>query len=178
MRFGRICSRIVQSPVIVGDGHGIEALACMSAISIIVFVALLGFGAWLLYGAKDLIRLGLASYMWPSTEGTVIDSRDNSFTIAGLDRTGTGVVPVEYKETVHDYLYNVDGQTYRCSTYCFGGWAENATAAYAIGTKVTVYYDPKHPEVAVLRRGLQLSAVFGLVPIGAAFLWLFLSLRT
>jgi len=28
-----------------------------------------------------------------------------------------------------------------------------------------------------LRRGLQFGAVFGVVPIGAAFLWLFLSLR-
>src|SRR5262245_28209544 len=135
----------------------------MSAINVIVFFALLGFGVWLLYGARDLIRLGLASYKWPSTEGTVIDSRDDSFTIAGIDRTSTGVVPVEYKETVHDYVYEVAGDVYRCSTYCFGGWAENATAAYAIGTKVSVYYDPKHPEVAVLRRGLQFGAVFGVV---------------
>ena len=149
----------------------------MSAIAIIVFVALLGFGAWLLYGARDLIQLGFASYKWSKTEGTVIDSRDASFTIAGIDRTSTGVVPVEYKETVHDYVYEVAGQMYRCSTYCFGGWAENATAAYAIGTKVTVHYDPKHPEVAVLRRGVQFGAVFGLVPIGAAFLWLFLAVR-
>jgi hypothetical protein len=149
----------------------------MSAFAIIVFVALLGFGAWLLYGARDLVRLGLSSYKWPTAEGTIVDSRDNSFTIAGIDWTGTGVVPVEYKETVHDYVYEVAGHMYRCSTYCFGGWAENATAAYAIGTKVSVYYDPKHPEVAVLRRGLQFGAVFGVVPIGAAFVWLFLSLR-
>ena len=149
----------------------------MSAFAIIVFVALLGFGAWLLYGARGLIRLGLSSYKWQKTEGTIIDSRDDSFTIAGIDRTSTGVVPVEYKETVHDYIYEVAGQMYRCSTYCFGGWAERAEAAYFIGTKVSVYYDPKRPEVAVLRRGLQPGAVFGLVPIGAAFLWLFLSLR-
>ena len=149
----------------------------MSVFAILVFVALLGVGAWLLYGARDLIRLGLSSYKWQKTEGTIIDSRDNSFTIAGIDRTSTGVVPVEYKETVHDYVYEVAGQIYRCSTYCFGGWADSAGAAYLIGTKVPVYYDPKHPEVAVLRRGLQFGAVFGLVPIGAAFLWLFLSLR-
>lgn len=149
----------------------------MSAFAIIVFVALLGIGAWLLYGTRDLIRLGLSSYTWQRTEGTIIDSRDDSFTIAGIDRTSTGVVPVEYKETVHDYIYEVAGQMYRCSTYCFGAWAERAGAAYLIGTKVPVYYDPKRPEVAVLRRGLRFGAVFGLVPIGAAFLWLFLSLH-
>lgn len=149
----------------------------MSAFIFVVFVALLGFGAWLLYSARDLIQFGLASYRWPSTEGTVVDSRDNSFTIAGIDRTSTGIVPVEYNETSHDYVYEVAGKMYRCSTYCFGGWAENAGAAYAIGARVSVYYDPEHPEVAALRRGLQFGAVFGVVPIGAAFLWLFLSLR-
>lgn len=151
----------------------------MSAFAIIVFVALLGLGAWLLYGARDLIGLGLASYKWSKTEGTVIDSRDASFAISGVGGTSgeSYGVPVEYKETVHDYIYEVAGQMYRCSTYCFGGWAENAAATYAVGTKVTVHYDPKHPEVAVLRRGIQVGAVFGLIPIGMAFFWLFLSLR-
>ena len=149
----------------------------MSAIAIIGFLALLGFGIWLLYGARDLIRLGLSSYKWVSTEGTIVDSHDQSFTTPGLDRTGTGVVPVEYKETAHVYVYQAGGQTYQSSRFCFGGWAENATAAYLVGTKVPVYYDPERPEMAVLRRGLQFGAVFGIVPIGAAILWLFLSLR-
>jgi len=127
----------------------------MSVLAIIVFAALLGFGIRLLYGARDLIRLGLSSYKWPSTEGTIIDSRDDSFTTPGIDHTGTGVVPVEYKDTVHDYVYEVAGQMYRCSTHSFGGWADRAGAAYLIGTKVPVYYDPNRPEVAVLRRGLS-----------------------
>ena len=152
----------------------------MSALAVIFFVALLGIGAWLHYGHRDLIRLGLSSYKWQKTEGTILDSRDDSFSIPGIDRTSTGVVPVEYKETVYDYVYEVAGKMYWCNTYSFGGWADRACAAYLIGTKVPVYYDPKHPEVAVLRRGLQPGAVFGLIPIGAAvfwFLWLFLSLR-
>jgi hypothetical protein len=149
----------------------------MSAITIIVFLVLLGFGIWLLYSTRDLIRLGLSSYTWSSTEGTIVDSRDDSFTIPGIDRTSTGIVPVEYKETAHDYVYEVGGHMYRCSTFCFGGWAERAGAAYLIGTKVPVYYDPKHPEVAVLRRGLQFGAIFGAVPIAAALLWLFLTIR-
>jgi hypothetical protein len=107
----------------------------------------------------------------------IVDSHDDSFTIDGIDRTGTGIVPVEYKETAHVYEYQVEGRTYRCSTYCFGGYAERATAAYLIGTKVPVYYNPKHPEIAVLRRGLQFGAIFGVVPIAGAFLWLFWSLR-
>jgi hypothetical protein len=153
------------------------SLAEMSAFTIIPFAALVGGGIWLLCGARDLIRLGLSSYRWPSTEGTITDSNDGSFTIDGIDRTGTGIVPVEYKETVHDYVYEVAGRMYRCSTYCFGGSVERAEAAYLVGTKVPVYYDPRHPEIAVLRRGLRFGAVFGVVLIGAAFLWLFFSLR-
>ncbi len=147
------------------------ALGGIAHMNIVLIVALVGCGAWLLYKERDLIRLGLSSYRWAETEGTVVDSQDNSFTIAGIDRTSTGVVPVEYKETAHAYEYVVGGRTYRGSTYCFGGWAERAGAAYLIGTKVSVYYDPDRPERAVLRRGLQFGAVFGLVPIGAAVLW-------
>lgn len=151
----------------------------MSVITIIVFVALLGSGVWFLYGARDFIQLGLSSYRWASTEGAIVDSHDDSFTISGIGGTsGSSLdVPVEYKETAHVYEYQVGGRTYRCSTFCFGGWSERAGAAYLIGTKVLVYYDPKHPEMAVLKRGIQPGAVFGVVPIGAAFLWLFLELR-
>ncbi len=139
--------------------------------NVVIIVALVGCGVWLLYTARDLIRLGLATYRWAETEGTIVDSQDDSFTIAGIDCTSTGVVPVEYKETEHVYEYAIGGRTYRCSTYCFGGWAERAGAAYLIGTKVPVYYDPEHPDVAVLKRGLQFGAVFGLIPISAAILW-------
>jgi hypothetical protein len=148
----------------------------MNATSVTVLVALAGSGVWLLYQTRDLIRLGLSSYKWPSTEGTIVDSHDNSFTIAGVDQTSTGIVPVEYKETAHIYEYCVDGRTYSGSNYCFGAWADSAMAAYLIGTKVPVYYDPRCPEVAVLRRGLQLGAVVGVLPIAAAFLGLLLSL--
>ncbi|HLX94650.1 MAG TPA: DUF3592 domain-containing protein [Verrucomicrobiae bacterium] len=144
---------------------------------ITVFIGLVVCGFWLLYTTRDLILLGLSSYKWLKTEGTIIDSQDNSFTIEGINRTSTGVVPVEYKETAHLYEYVVGGRTYRSSTFCFGGWADNTGAAYLIGTKVSVYYDPRHPEVAVLKRGLQPGALFGLIPIGAAVYWAYLVFR-
>ena len=142
----------------------------MNAAQITLFVGLVGFGAWLLYDSRGLIRLGLSSYRWARTEGTIIDSFDDSFSIPGIDRTSTGIVPVQYKETAHVYEYQVDGRTHRCSTYCFGGWSDRAEAAYLIGTKVPVYYDPNHPEVAVLHRGIQFGAIFGVLPLGGALL--------
>ncbi len=146
----------------------------MNAVTVIGSTVLFGFGAWLLYGARDLVRLGFASYKWQKTEGTIIDSHDDSFTLTGIDRN-YGISAVKYKETVHDYVYEVAGQMYKGNTYCFGGWAETSGAAYLIGTRVPVYYDPKQPERAVLRPGLQLGAIFGLVPIAAALIWIFFS---
>lgn len=147
----------------------------MNAVLIITFLGLLGFGAWLLYGARELIRLGLSSYRWVKVEGTIIDTHDDSFTIPGVTQNLTGVGPVEYKETAYYYEYLVNGRTYRCDTFCFGGWSEKAEASYLIGTKVPVYYDPNHPEMAVLRQGLQFGAVFGILPIAGAFLLIYCS---
>lgn len=147
----------------------------MDTVQIIMFVGLIGFGIWLLYGARGLIRLGLSSYKWARTEGTIVDSYDDSFTIPGINRTNTGIESVECKETAHVYEYQVDGRTYRCSTFCFGGHSEKAEAAYLIGTKVPVYYDPNHPEMAVLRRGLQPGSLFGIIPLAGAVLLLYWS---
>jgi hypothetical protein len=144
---------------------------------LLIIVALVGCGVWLLYTTRDLIRLGLSSYKWAVTEGTIVDSCDDSFTSPGINNTMTGVVPVLYKEVAHVYEYVVDGRTYRSSTFCFGGHLDKAGAACLIGTKVSVYYDPKRPEVAVLKRGVQFGAIFGLVPIGTAILLAFLVFR-
>ena len=40
-------------------GQLILIVSGMGALTVIVFVALFGFGAWLLYGARNLIRLGV-----------------------------------------------------------------------------------------------------------------------
>src|SRR5205809_920284 len=59
------------------------------------------------------------------------------------------------------YEYQVEGRRYRSSTYCFGVHVERAEAAFLIGSKVRVYYDPKDPQRAVLKRGLQPSMILG-----------------
>ena len=118
-------------------------------------------GFWVLWTSRDLIRQALASYRWLNTEGVIVDSSDDSFSTPGLNRTDSGIVDVTYKETAHVFEYRVDGQTYRSSTYCFGAHAENAEAAFHVGSSVKVYYDPRDPKSAVLKRGLQPSMFLG-----------------
>lgn len=137
---------------------------------IIVLTALFVIGGWLLYSERGLIQLGIASYKWPKTEGKVIDSRDNSFAIEGVDGR-FGVRPIQYRERAYYYEYTVDTHIYHSHSYCFGGWIDHAMAFYHIGTRVTVYYDPRYPKVAVLKRGPQLGPLFGLFFIGAALIW-------
>jgi hypothetical protein len=135
------------------------------------FISIFGFaalGIWVLFSSRDLIRQALASYRWMDTEGTIIDSSDDSFIAPGIDRTSTGIVPVTYKETAHVYEYHVEGRTYHCSTYCFGAHVDLAEAAFLIGSKVRVYYDPRDPRRAVLKRGLLPTMFMGPALLAAA----------
>jgi hypothetical protein len=146
--------------------------------SLLIIAAFAGCGVWLLYMTRGLIRLGLSSYKWGVVEGTIVDSFDDSFDTPGVNNTMTGVVPVVNKEVAHVFEYVVDGRAYRSNTYCFGCHLDKADAAYLIGTKVPVYYNPKHPEVAVLKRGVQFGTVIGLFPIGIAIVLAFLVFRS
>jgi len=40
----------------------------------IISGALVGCGLWMLYLSRNLIRLGLSSYRWVMTQGTIVDS--------------------------------------------------------------------------------------------------------
>ena len=150
-------------------------LAHMNATIITVLLAL---GFSLLYASRQSIRRGLSTYKWIATEGTITDSSDNSFAGPGLDSLGAGVGECVYKETTHAYVYDVNGRAYSSDNYCFGSHIDRAGAAYLIGTKVTIYYDPRYPEAAVLKRGVPFSSLLGLFPLcvailyGLALLWL------
>jgi hypothetical protein len=142
----------------------------MQLISFCTMVILVILGTWIVYGERHLIRKGLASYSWKAAEGVIVDSFDETFVTAGVDRNNAGIVPVSYKQTGHAYEYEVDGRSYQSNTYCFGAYAEQAGAAFAIGAKVKLYYDPRNPQSAVLNRGLQPSMFVGFLLIGGAIL--------
>jgi len=139
---------------------------------IIIAGALISCGLWLLYSTRKLIGLGWSSSSWPKAEGKIIDSESRSFSIPGASTRSSGLFGgMEYRETDLIYEYVVNGREYRSSTYCFGAWMERAGKAHRVGRRVSVYYDPEHPEVSVLKPGLQFGALFGLVPISAGIAW-------
>lgn len=98
-------------------------------------------------GAADRAR-----QHWSTVEGRVVESRVETRVEPGADRPGT-----RYGARVV-YAYRVRDRELRGERIRFGGtlWridpaaAERDLAAYPLGASVTVHFDPKRPEDAVL----------------------------
>ncbi len=112
------------------------------------------------------------SASWPATQGTVVSTRVQRYTVARGGPHFYGVVT---------YRYEVDGQAYESSHYDARlrprSFAERDgagayLAAFAPGQQVPVFYDPMRPFVAVLQPGLS-SGTFGFTALmGGIFLGL------
>lgn len=106
----------------------------------------------IIMGILEIMKANRARKGWRSVRGTVTssgvvshkryDSKEN--------RTATSYEPV-----VH-YQYSVDGNTYPGDRIGFGSGsyskskAEQIAGGYKQEAQVTVYYDPAHPDKAVL----------------------------
>jgi len=118
----------------------------------------LGFGIVGLWrGWRDL-RRALASTTWPHAEGEIVGSDVH---VDGYHEDGEAQL-----RTVIRYRYDVGGQTYHGERVFFGddlalrfaGPGKRRLAAYPIGTRVGVAYDPQQPRVAVLEPGGNVAA--------------------
>jgi hypothetical protein len=78
-----------------------------------------------------------------------------------------------------EYAYDVDGQRYTGTQYCYGaasvaGDVWERAGELAVGTSVRVYHDPADPAEAVLHRGpagFHVSAVWFLTPFNVVMLF-------
>ena len=68
------------------------------------------------------------------------------------------------------YRYEVGGQTFESDRYAFQAtrssdsqWARDAVAQNPVGATVPIYYDPKQPQLSVMRRGLDGGDIFTLM---------------
>lgn len=134
--------------------------------------ALLFFGALAFGSGINDMRNVMASMSWPSTAGTVTDvaitdatqdvpSDDASRNVGSTTRQITSYwLKIQYE-------YEIRGQHYIGNRARFGsplgGRADEATEAlnlHPVGKRVTVFYDPKNAEEAVLYRDIEKGVIF------------------
>ncbi len=131
------------------------------------FLVLCSIGA---YHFLSISVRGFASRSWPETLGEVVSTSIRRSVYARGGTCFNGVIT---------YRYVVDGRAYRSNSYdprqqskCFRkrSDAKEFTAWFSVGQRITVYYDPHRPSLAVLKPGLHpvTHAFYGLM--GVVFL--------
>ena len=125
----------------------------------LVGFGLAGFGASIFVNARQ-------STSWPTAKGTILTSDVNKSTHRGttnVGNSGGSQTVTSYKAAI-SYEYSVNGELFFSDKVSFGETGESAARAYAKaknyppGQKVSVFYDPDNPGVAVLEPGVAKSA--------------------
>ncbi|HEX4966272.1 MAG TPA: DUF3592 domain-containing protein [Thermoanaerobaculia bacterium] len=127
------------------------------------------FGVFFLIGAAAFYfatvrpaMQALAARSWTETECTVLSSQVGTHSGSDSDTYSVDVV----------YTYEVEGRGYQSNRYGFLGGSssgragkEEVVARYPPGARVPCWYDPAHPEQAVLSREPSAEWLFGLIPL-------------
>ena len=108
------------------------------------------FGAFLYFQLLNFSR-AIRSLWWPRTSGTV--------TVSEIERVTT-MHGTHHRANIH-YDYAVAGARYQNDTIAFGlfrgmltwGHADRKVRAYPRGQPVTVFFDPKRPNLSCLEPG-------------------------
>ncbi len=119
-------------------------------------------GVFLWFGGRD-ITLACSSKSWPTSMGTVTESKVRHSTSRSSRRSHSGYrrTRTSHRYTpVVKYTYTVNELEYRGDTIAFGmgsyGNKNEASAVsrkYPSGSTVTVYYNPASPATSVLQPG-------------------------
>jgi len=103
---------------------------------------------------------------WRQTEGQITRSQLAVRRPPAGNEIGTAVNVPDVA-----YAFSVFGQNYRGSRVSLGDisgrFAEEAVRRYPVGSRVTVFYDPKNPTDCVLERGLVIAPVTASASTGA-----------
>ena len=121
----------------------------------LLFIVFGAVGLW--RGWRD-VRRALASTTWPHAEGEIVGSHVH---VDGHHEDGEPQL-----RTVIRYRYEVGGQTYHGERVFFGdalalrfsGPGKRRLAAYPVGARVSIAYDPRDPRTAVLEPGGNVAA--------------------
>ncbi|WP_417390617.1 DUF3592 domain-containing protein [Gimesia sp.] len=121
-----------------------------------------------------LLEQARASTSWPVTTGEVLESKVKSHRSSNSS-SSTYAAHVVYR-------YQIEGKNYESQTVWFGSdvstsdrsLAQNTVKKYPVRQSVNVYYDPRHPEAAVLEPGVFKTTwfyyLFGWVFLGVGIL--------
>jgi uncharacterized protein DUF3592 len=150
---------MVTQPLSSRRGSGKLPIGCLVPFFGIFF--LVGAAAFYFATVRPVMRV-LASRSWTETTCTVLSSQVGEH--SGSDSTTYSVDVV--------YTYSVDGRAFQSDRYGFLGGSssgregkEEVVARYPPGARVTCWFDPAHPEMAVLSREPSAEWLFGLIPL-------------
>jgi hypothetical protein len=136
-----------------------------------VYLILLGPLALLLGAAVYKTLEVRAARGWPSTAGKVVVSNAEVREVKVIDSEREGGFRMEQRNFANViYEYSVAGKKLRNNRVSIGEdrgdfQIAETIAKYPVGTIVTVYYNPRHPERAVLERDLP-KGMWGCLGIG------------
>ncbi|HSS21692.1 MAG TPA: DUF3592 domain-containing protein [Pyrinomonadaceae bacterium] len=154
----------------VEDSHRRRILRPLT--EVIGLAALLLVAATFLIAAGSRWRAAQASRSWPGTEGVIIESRLTS--------------NCSYCRPLVNYRYVVNGQSFVGEQLVAGPQdyyrateAEAKVAYYAVGRRVTVFYDLANPSASALEPGVLRGTVylFSLISLSALGSTMFLFWR-
>lgn len=145
-------------------------------IFIVVGLILVGFGVYNIYQAN-------ASEKWPTTTGEIVSSDVKRHAGEASKPNRRGGQSTTYSPDIL-FEYDIEGETYTSSKVAFGGVSFNDRADaqrivdnYPVGKQVTVYYNPKAPDIAVLEVGMSdtiwLLPIFGSIFAGIGLVLFF-----
>ncbi|HQE92460.1 MAG TPA: DUF3592 domain-containing protein [Anaerolineae bacterium] len=125
------------------------------------------------YVARGILR-GLRSVNWHETSGEILFSKVEQY-YRGRD-VARELFQLSYSYRVDDVGREGHRWSYKSYTWLFGDLHKLA-AKYAQNYAVTVYYDPLHPENAVLEKGttradIILLGVLALIDAGILLIWI------
>jgi hypothetical protein len=127
----------------------------------ILALAMFAAGIFLLAWGGYEMKVAHESGNWPGTQGTIVSSHISKQTRRDSKRRTV----ITYYPSVQ-YKYAVKGRSYISNRIEFGGasggmksTAEKVVKRYPSGKNVTVHYNPRDPQYAILEAGFTWSAL-------------------
>lgn len=118
-------------------------------------------GILLIYFCRIELKLSWLSRRWPSAAGRIGGSIVYEGVCQGSTSEGTQApTGRRYKELDYVVFYSVFGEDYKTSRLDFSPMGWHSSTHY-VGDKVTVFYCPSNPSIAILQPGLHPILLIG-----------------